>query len=473
MRHQVVLNMERQYPAISRHSFDRFGDDLTELIASFLTLENKFRFECLCKQWQSVVFNKQKQLIIDHRLQYKSSCRVVIKRFEIVLKKCQNISSIDVNISPDNSDKVFETIINYCRYLREIRSDFSRVSDEIIEEFGHKFGSRLKTIDFKISDKSNLKTFNRIAELCPHSTTSVIDQWPNSRNMFSAKEKSHLFNNLKSFHFEFGVDDNVWVEEFWTRNRDNLQSVSVRLSPKRLNECDYLFLFSQLVQLKQIRRFEILFLDNSHIKQLAKFLKELSAHHSKLIHLKLCLSLDDHGHFLRIYNLMNLFSNLKSLELVNYLALPVKHMIAIQYFPKYCNNLVHLRIGGNCLRVEPEFFSSIGDRLPKLQSLSVTHFQELNRQSLEAMVSLSNLRSLRLTFNKFCISVKTLIEMTRICPKLVSIRLILNGKSCQLSDRDIFEMRAKESRFKLKWTNDKCGYLVDQIDQVDYYHYLL
>ena len=39
-------------------SFDRFGDDLLELIVSYLTIEDKFRFQCLSKQWRRVVFNK-------------------------------------------------------------------------------------------------------------------------------------------------------------------------------------------------------------------------------------------------------------------------------------------------------------------------------------------------------------------------------------------------------------------------------
>jgi len=39
-------------------SFDRFGDDLSELIVSYLTIEDKFRFECLSKQWRRLVFNK-------------------------------------------------------------------------------------------------------------------------------------------------------------------------------------------------------------------------------------------------------------------------------------------------------------------------------------------------------------------------------------------------------------------------------
>ncbi|CAG2182036.1 unnamed protein product, partial [Oppiella nova] len=35
-----------------KNSFDRYGDDLCEVILSYLSLEDCFRFECLSKQWQ-------------------------------------------------------------------------------------------------------------------------------------------------------------------------------------------------------------------------------------------------------------------------------------------------------------------------------------------------------------------------------------------------------------------------------------
>ena len=42
-----------------KNSFDRLGDDLTELILQYLTFEDKVRLECVSKQWRRLVFNKQ------------------------------------------------------------------------------------------------------------------------------------------------------------------------------------------------------------------------------------------------------------------------------------------------------------------------------------------------------------------------------------------------------------------------------
>ena len=55
-----------QMKVYAKNSFDRFGDDLTELILQYLTFEDKVRLECVSKQWRRLVFNKQFVLDINH-----------------------------------------------------------------------------------------------------------------------------------------------------------------------------------------------------------------------------------------------------------------------------------------------------------------------------------------------------------------------------------------------------------------------
>ncbi|XP_054158197.1 uncharacterized protein LOC128956504 [Oppia nitens] len=50
----------------NKDSFDRFGDDLTGLLLAKLpTLADRMRLECVCRQWQRLVYNGQRELIID------------------------------------------------------------------------------------------------------------------------------------------------------------------------------------------------------------------------------------------------------------------------------------------------------------------------------------------------------------------------------------------------------------------------
>ena len=48
----------------AKSSFDRFGDDLIELVLSYIPFEDCFHFRCVSKQWKRLIFNKQKDLDI-------------------------------------------------------------------------------------------------------------------------------------------------------------------------------------------------------------------------------------------------------------------------------------------------------------------------------------------------------------------------------------------------------------------------
>src|SRR6266700_6390662 len=89
----------------SKSSFDRFGDDLCELILSYMAFEDKFRLECVAKQWLRVVFNRHYKLTTINKLsryfcdgsvgRYGGS-RVFLdlKRFEALLKVSQSVTDI-------------------------------------------------------------------------------------------------------------------------------------------------------------------------------------------------------------------------------------------------------------------------------------------------------------------------------------------------------------------------------------------
>ncbi len=58
------INCEKKTKCgFNSNSFKRFGDDLCELLLSYLSISDKIRFECVSKQWQRLVFNKQQKLI--------------------------------------------------------------------------------------------------------------------------------------------------------------------------------------------------------------------------------------------------------------------------------------------------------------------------------------------------------------------------------------------------------------------------
>jgi hypothetical protein len=57
----------KNYYGLEFNSFHRFGDDLCELLLSYVTISDKIALECVSKQWQRLIFNKQKSVSITNR----------------------------------------------------------------------------------------------------------------------------------------------------------------------------------------------------------------------------------------------------------------------------------------------------------------------------------------------------------------------------------------------------------------------
>ena len=51
----ILLHKRVAMKVYAKNSFDRLGDDLTELILQYLTFEDKVRLECVSKQWKNAM----------------------------------------------------------------------------------------------------------------------------------------------------------------------------------------------------------------------------------------------------------------------------------------------------------------------------------------------------------------------------------------------------------------------------------
>src|SRR5579875_1847385 len=57
----IMDSFGRQF---SCDSMERFGDDLCELILSYLLSEDCHRLQCVSKQWQRLIYNKKSTLVV-------------------------------------------------------------------------------------------------------------------------------------------------------------------------------------------------------------------------------------------------------------------------------------------------------------------------------------------------------------------------------------------------------------------------
>jgi hypothetical protein len=170
---------------LKRDSFsDRICDDLCEVLLSYLSFEDKIRFECVSKQWRKLIFNKQYIIkIYRYPIQKKNIFKALwnerhefnVKAFESVLKKCKFVN--DINFwNNDNNDITYEIIlkliIKYCYYLKSITLCFGLINDKLIEKFGLKFGQKLSHILYYgcsgVQQDIHIHKFKKLLRLCPN-----------------------------------------------------------------------------------------------------------------------------------------------------------------------------------------------------------------------------------------------------------------------------------------------------------------
>ena len=215
----------------SSDSFDRFGDDLTELILSFLTFDDKIRLQCASKQWSSLIFNKQFVFKYCYSRKHTGKHHVHIreaiekrKRFHNFLKKLFQkscIRRIDFgHIWLDQ--RLLEIIAKGCPQLNSIAANFYGLRDESIVYFGKKFGHRIKTIHFKNYDCDKEAI---ISSLCPNLEELTFDDL-SRYNYLNAKPLLKL-TKLSFKSCEFNIEP---VLERINQFAPNLKSIEIALS---------------------------------------------------------------------------------------------------------------------------------------------------------------------------------------------------------------------------------------------------
>ena len=153
-----------------RQSFsERFCDDLCEEILQYLSLEDKLRLQCVSKQFQRTVFQRQYELfinIVSDEAKYYWKYKYCINSrdnyfyfkdqsldsFKALLKKCPNITSIELTKGffsdyPDKVNQIFPIVIENCNNLSEVILN-DHINDNNFEEFHRKFGPKIKYLKF-------------------------------------------------------------------------------------------------------------------------------------------------------------------------------------------------------------------------------------------------------------------------------------------------------------------------------------
>jgi hypothetical protein len=137
----------------SKESFDRFSDNLCEILLSYLSVSESVKFECVSKQWRSLIFNKQNKLIIRPKnfqlidtieTSYKLWEKNKVSIIKCLGEKLKFIKSLEINFEID--DQLLDIISQKCKSLSKIQI-FGFFNEEVCKTLGQKCGQKLKFID--------------------------------------------------------------------------------------------------------------------------------------------------------------------------------------------------------------------------------------------------------------------------------------------------------------------------------------
>ncbi len=271
MKIKEINNEKKTESGFNCDSFERFGDDLSEQLLSYLTISDKIHFELVSKQWKSLKFNKQQKLIIINGNYSDSYDTIIIATdfwennknsiMKCLLKKFKFINELEITF--DINYQLLAIISNNCQHLRKIAFKGQNIRN-YCEIFGQKCGQKLEIIDIYGLDNEdlvsllrltpNLKAMNiyisfeaLIKEYLPK--LEEIKVWRISSQGF--EKFANLYNKqIKKIRFYY------WTEE-WNKfiphlsQFENLESLYLRTYHYRWNK-DFISVAKNLKNLKRL-----------------------------------------------------------------------------------------------------------------------------------------------------------------------------------------------------------------------------
>ena len=404
-----------------RQSFsERICDDLCEEILQYLSLEDKLKLEGVSKQFQRTVLKKNYELIIDTKIRKnKNNDKFLIigntfydlKSFELLLKKCPNITTIELRVFDKYYlNEVFRLITKYCDNLREIKS-IRAINIKNHKEFQRKFGQKIKTFD-RLHQPIDYNLFPNIEKIVSDLKSSrskrILPQLKlkqlNNLTMYIGegdivKTYVDTFPTLKYFELKNWCEnsDSVYRSLDYISNLKNLIYFGFR-SVYRENTklfCDSLKRMAKKCQkLKSIECQFGISSDNSDIRQIFSSFVAFPA----LKRLDLCLEFNYLPDFdLNEFNSFEAFKGLSNithltLHLMGYwnLFLNIWHILTDVdiYLPK----LQYLEIYSlrtNSFKITPEEVTQMADilsRLSRLQTLKLLFFKGVDFSEIEVKI---------------------------------------------------------------------------------------
>ncbi|CAG2108403.1 unnamed protein product [Medioppia subpectinata] len=386
-------DISQQTQMYAKDSLDRFGDDLCELLLSYLSLEDRFRFECLSKQFQRAVFTSvvnitlsdgfiQRLVTNAKTIDTQLLATIAIKCPNIVIIDCRGMHSFVADIP-----KALKTFRDNCLHLREIYCNLRQNSGQTMATIGP-LVTRINVIG-SYSDTQSLTHCHRLSHLSASSLSQVFDT-----------SGQLMTKNLNTFEIQFNSDDDYHRLSAFVAQNESLKCLDV-MCVLRVSEETLTALSAQLSRFTQLRQLSLALNITGAQTSLTDTLRTIGVNCKQLQRLSLQLShTDSHGFNRKTLDSLRFCHRLKRLRLTicvdidEKLLEPLRHCKRLTHLELYisemtanvlkdlhikCPRLQYLCIQDFNNTIDTECLSHIS-RLPALQML-VIHFDESDAES--------------------------------------------------------------------------------------------
>lgn len=249
-------------------SFDRFGDDISELILSYLPIKDKFRLECVSKRFRLFLFSGQRHLILDYSDRETADrlnlCHVMVNfraslsNLNKLLKKCNKVTNISVDtqhMEVSAKKSVLNAIANHCQHLYGVRFDSQMLFDDnnrIVNKFVDKYKHELRSVGIFAEEFADYGTASRLHN-------RLVDVSPNLRHisglcLSSLADKRLLSTKLLSVDKLLIIDDNY--NHLTSLSNDcfkNLKNLSIEVWISSVKDSTFMESLSQLEGLNTLK----------------------------------------------------------------------------------------------------------------------------------------------------------------------------------------------------------------------------
>ena len=386
----------------AKNSFDRLGDDLTELILQYLTFEDKVRLECVSKQWRRLVFNKQFVIEIPREYVTRHSLRSLLRKTDVselslnrkalesVLNKCPNITTIRINFEVDS--EVLSLIGRYCHRIKSLsyRGNYYRKpSDDKVLSFFRMYGHKLEELHLP----GIYEDMHYYLKFCPNvrkvSVDYFLDELTENKEFLPKLERidsplifmPYHYNNVNIEEVVEYVNKMKLLSDKYSQTMKKLNIHVDKLTFKELKTC-----FNCISRFENLRELYLIISPHEMDKPIDDCLSLIGRKCTKILIFQLCI-----GPFVMITDrFFTSLSEFKATKKMNLKLLNTTVVKASVECFKHCKQLKQLNIHYPELR--EDFFANIASFVPKLQSLEISTDKQYSDSFIDSFHSMINIR---------------------------------------------------------------------------------